>query len=31
MPHKYGISDSIPAGYVGQMFYPFSRMMKNAR
>ena len=31
MPHQYGISDSIPAGYVGQMFYPFSRMMKNAR
>lgn len=31
MPHKYGVSDSIPAGYVGQMFYPFSRMMKNAK
>jgi sterol desaturase/sphingolipid hydroxylase (fatty acid hydroxylase superfamily) len=31
MPHKYGVSDAIPAGYVGQIFYPFLRMMKNAR
>ncbi len=31
MPDRYGISDAIPAGYVGQMFYPFSRMMKNAK
>ena len=29
MPHKYGISDSIPAGYIGQMFYPFSRSLKK--
>lgn len=31
MPNKYGVSDAIPAGYVRQMLYPFSRSLKNAR
>lgn len=31
MPERYGVSDSVPAGYVGQIFYPFSRMMQNAK
>ncbi|MEG4232771.1 sterol desaturase family protein [Microcoleus sp. Pol11C3] len=28
MPQKYGISDRIPAGYIGQLLYPFIRKNK---
>jgi sterol desaturase/sphingolipid hydroxylase (fatty acid hydroxylase superfamily) len=30
-PQKYGIYDCIPAGYVGQMLYPFFRRTNNAK
>ena len=31
MPHKYGVSELVPAGYLGQMIYPFRRSIKNAK
>ncbi|MEG4319857.1 MULTISPECIES: sterol desaturase family protein [unclassified Microcoleus] len=31
LPQKYGISDRIPAGYLGQLLYPFLRRTNNAK
>jgi len=28
MPHKYGVSELVPAGYLGQMLYPFRGELK---